>query len=57
MAQSKYNKEQKNPFSGKWEATGVAILTDEDAETLNNESIVRSSNIRYAKAKKTATKK
>ena len=32
----KFNKEQKNPYNQKWEVTGEAILTDEDAEVLND---------------------
>lgn len=47
---ARYNKEQVNPFSKKWEVTGVANLTELDAETLNNTA--KHSGVRYVKAKK-----
>ena len=53
----KYNKEQVNPLSRKWEEVGIATLTDEEAETLNAHS--KHTNIRYVavEEKKKQTKK
>ena len=35
----KYNKQQINPLSSKWETTGKAILTESDAKVLNDSTV------------------
>jgi len=54
MSQSKYNKMQVNPFKQEWEKTGIALLTEVDAETLNANTI--HTGIKYEAEKKTVTK-
>lgn len=44
-----YNKEQLNPFTKKWEKTGVATLLEHEAEILNDNS--KATGIRYVKGK------
>lgn len=56
MAQSKYKKMQVNPLQNKWEETGAALLTEDDAATLNEVTI--HTGIKYVKdAKPKAIKK
>ena len=55
--QRKYNKEQINPFKNDWEKTGVAILLEEEAEVLNNDSNVTKTRYVLDKPKKTTVKK
>ena len=52
---AKYNKKQINPFTKEWEKTGVAILTEQDAETLNDSS--KHTGVKYEAVKETKTKK
>lgn len=49
-----YNKEQVNPFSKKWEVTGKAILTELDAEILNDTT--SHSGVKYVATKETTKK-
>lgn len=49
MSLAKYNKEQVNPLTNKWEKTGVAFLTDVDAKVLNDTTV--HSGIKYTKIK------
>lgn len=44
----KFNKEQLNPLTKKWEKTGTAIITDEEVEILNASS--NFSKVRYVPA-------
>lgn len=51
--EQKFKKEQKNPLNNEWMQTGIAMITEEQAELLSN------SNTRYikdAKAKRVVKK-
>lgn len=51
----KYNRLMQHPRTKKWESEGIAILTEQEAETLN--STTNHTGIKYEKAKKTTAKK